>query len=50
LKRQVSKTPLASQHVAISAIGEVTRLEARTVKRKLAPIFAADVEGYSPMG
>ena len=27
--------------------GEVPRLEARTVERKLAAIFAADVEGYS---
>jgi len=28
-------------------LGEVPRLEARSVERKLAAIFAADVEGYS---
>ena len=28
-------------------IGEVPTLEARSVERKLAAIFAADVEGYS---
>ena len=32
---------------AILRVGEVPRLEARTVERKLAAIFAADVEGYS---
>ena len=32
---------------SILGVGEVPRLEARTVERKLAAIFAADVEGYS---
>src|SRR6516164_2625982 len=32
---------------AILPVGEVPRVEAHSVKRKLAAIFAADVEGYS---
>ena len=32
---------------AILGVGEVTGLEAPSVERKLAAIFAADVEGYS---
>jgi adenylate cyclase len=32
---------------AILRVGEVPKLEARSVERKLAAIFAADVEGYS---
>jgi len=32
---------------AILAVGEVPRLDAQSVERKLAAIFAADVEGYS---
>ena len=32
---------------SILRVGEVPRLEERTVERKLAAIFAADVEGYS---
>jgi class 3 adenylate cyclase len=31
----------------ILAVGEVPRVEAHSVERKLAAIFAADVEGYS---
>jgi hypothetical protein len=30
----------------ILAVGEVPRVEAHSVERKLAAIFAADVEGY----
>jgi adenylate cyclase len=36
-----------SRPVGLYSVGEVTRLEARSVERKLAAIFAADVEGYS---
>jgi hypothetical protein len=32
---------------SIFEVGEVPRLEAHSVERKLAAIFAADVEGYS---
>ena len=39
--------PRISQPVEIYSIGEVPRLEAHSVERKLAAIFAADVEGYS---
>jgi hypothetical protein len=31
----------------ILRVGEVPRVEAHSVERKLAAIFAADVEGYS---
>ena len=33
--------------MGLYSIEEVTRLEAHSVERKLAAIFAADVEGYS---
>ena len=36
-----------SHPVGLYSIGEVPRLEAHSVERKLAAIFAADVEGYS---
>ena len=36
-----------SRPVGLYSIGEVTGLEAHSVERKLAAIFAADVEGYS---
>jgi class 3 adenylate cyclase len=41
-----NRSDLASGR-AILRLGEVPKLEARTVERKLAAIFAADVEGYS---
>src|SRR5437660_372848 len=39
--------PRISRPVGLYSIGEVPRLEAHSVERKLAAIFAADVEGYS---
>src|SRR5713226_5029334 len=39
--------PRISRPVGLYSIGEVPRLEAHSVQRKLAAIFAADVEGYS---
>src|SRR5882672_461347 len=36
-----------SRRVGLYSIGEVPRLEAHSIERKLAAIFAADVEGYS---
>src|SRR5437016_14638313 len=36
-----------SRPVGLYSIGEEPRLEAHSVERKLAAIFAADVEGYS---
>ena len=39
--------PRISHPVGLYSIGEVPRLKAQTVERKLAAIFAADVEGYS---
>src|SRR5208282_5796931 len=41
------RDPRISRPEGLYSIGEVPRLEARTVERKLAAIFAADVEGYS---
>jgi class 3 adenylate cyclase len=41
------RTPRISHRVGLYSIGEVPRLEAHSVERKLAAIFAADVEGYS---
>jgi adenylate cyclase len=39
--------PRISRPVGLYSVGEVPRLEAHSVERKLAAIFAADVEGYS---
>src|SRR5258707_7000835 len=39
--------PRISRQVGLYSFGEVPRLEAHSVERKLAAIFAADVEGYS---
>src|SRR5271163_2430117 len=41
------RVPRISRPEGIYSIGEVPRLEAHSVERKLAAIFAADVEGYS---
>src|SRR5260370_9117193 len=41
------RSPRISHPVGLYSIGEVPRLEAHSVERKLAAIFAADVEGYS---
>ena len=41
------RDPRISRHERIYSFGEVPRLEAHSVERKLAAIFAADVEGYS---
>src|SRR5260370_6036317 len=41
------RSPRISRRVGLYSLGEVPRLEAHSVERKLAAIFAADVEGYS---
>ena len=45
----MAENPRTSRTVGLYSIGEVPRLEARTVERKLAAIFAADVAGYSAL-
>ena len=40
-------TPRISHTVETYSVGEVPSLDAHSVGRKLAAIFAADVEGYS---
>jgi len=44
---RVAENPSDLSPVGLYSIGEVTRLEAHSVERKLAAIFAADVEGHS---
>src|SRR6516162_1478218 len=41
------RSPRIWHRLGLYSIGEVPRVEARSVERKLAAIFAADVEGYS---